>query len=232
MLGRDLDELNDIGRIVKRALALGVVPTLILAVLIGVFLSLRAQRRVEAVNQAVRRIVAGNLRERLIAKSTDDPFDKLALIVNDMLDDIEGLLHEIAGVGDDIAHELRTPLTRVRATLERGRDNAKTLEELQAVVDRGILGAGQVPGLITALLRIAEIEHGRRLSGFGEVELAGVCMKWSSFTIRSPRTAASISRSMPSMSAACAATAICCSRPSPTLWITRSSSPRQAAMSN
>jgi signal transduction histidine kinase len=62
----------------------------------------------------------------------------------------------------------------VRATLERGRENAATLEELRTIADRAISGLDKSLAIVTALLRIAEIEHGRRLAGFGEVELADV----------------------------------------------------------
>src|SRR6202022_3166497 len=89
-----------------------------------------------------------------------------------MLGEIEALIQEIAGVGDDIAHDLRTPLTRVRVRLERGREHASTLQELRAVVDQSIAGLDQSLAIITALLRIAEIEHSRRLDGFSQVPLA------------------------------------------------------------
>jgi signal transduction histidine kinase len=89
-----------------------------------------------------------------------------------MLGEIEALVHEIAGVGNDIAHDLRTPLTRVRARLERGRARAATLDELRTVVDQSIAGLDQSLAVVTALLRIAEIEHSRRLEGFSQVQLA------------------------------------------------------------
>ena len=91
-----------------------------------------------------------------------------------MLDEIEALVRSIAGVGDDIAHDLRSPLTRVRVGLERARQNARTLDDLRGAVDRSIVGLDQSLSIITALLRITEIEHSRRLAGFGRVELADV----------------------------------------------------------
>lgn len=174
VLGRNVDELSEIAAIVERALVMGLVPALVLGLVAGVFLSRRAQNRVEEVNRRVRRIVAGELRERLPTQSLNDPFDKLAVIVNGMLDEIETLIHGIAGVGDDIAHELRTPLTRVRVGLERGRENAQTLQELRTAVDQAIGGLDQSLAIITALLRIAEIEQSRRLEAFNDVALADV----------------------------------------------------------
>jgi signal transduction histidine kinase len=172
VIARNVDEVMEIAAIVGVALAVGLIPALCLCVAAGALLSIRAQRRVEEVNKRAQRIVAGDLRQRLPTRGVDDPFDKLALIVNSMLEKIEALIHEIAGVGDDIAHDLRTPLTRVRVRLERGREHAATPDEFRTVVDQAITGLDQSLAIITALLRIAEIEHSRRLERFSEVRLA------------------------------------------------------------
>jgi signal transduction histidine kinase len=132
---------------------------------------MRAQKRVEEVNQRVQRIVAGDLRERLPHRDVDEPFSRLAVIVNGMLDEMETMIRALAGVGNDIAHDLRTPLTRARLALERGRTNATTLEQLQTVADKAIASLDQSLGIITALLRLAEIENSRRSAAFGNVPL-------------------------------------------------------------
>jgi signal transduction histidine kinase len=171
VIGRNNQEIAEIAEIVGRALALGLLPAFALALAIGMVLSLRAVARLTDVNQRIQRIVAGDLRERLPTRGSNDPFDQLAVSVNRMLGEIEALIHEIAGVGDDIAHDLRTPLTRVRVRLERGREHAATLGDLQSVADQAIAGLDQALAIVTALLRIAEIEHSRRLEGFSEVGL-------------------------------------------------------------
>jgi len=157
---------------VERALLLGLIPTLCLAFAVGVFLNGRAQRGVEEVNRTVQRFVAGELAERLPAPRTNDPFGRLAGLVNGILDEVESLIRRLAGVGDDIAHDLRTPLTRVRVSLERARQKASNLDELQRSVDQAITGLDQSLAIITALLRIAEIEQSRRMDGFRNVALA------------------------------------------------------------
>ena len=172
VIGRNVDEIAEIADIVRRALVLGLLPAFGLAVVIGMVLSLRAHDRLSEVNQRIQRIVAGDLRERLPTRGRGDPFDQLAVSVNGMLGEIEALIHEIAGIGDNIAHDLRTPLTRVRVRLERGRERASSLEELRTMADQAIGGLDQSLTIITALLRIAEIEHSSRLEGFSEVRLA------------------------------------------------------------
>ncbi len=159
VLGRNVDEAREISHVVGEALGLGLLPAFL------------AQKRVEEVNQRVQRIIAGDLRERLPHRNVDEPFSKLAIIVNGMLDEMETLIHALAGVGNDIAHDLRTPLTRARITLERGRTNATTLEQLQAVSDKAIAGIDQSLTIITALLRLAEIENSRRSASFADVPL-------------------------------------------------------------
>lgn len=171
VIGRNVDETREISSVVGEALALGLLPAFSLCLLAGVWLSVRAQRRVEEVNQRVQRIVAGELRERLPEGGTDDPFARLARMVNGMLDEMEMMINALAGVGNDIAHDLRTPLTRVRLALERGRTHAATLEELQEITDKAIAGIDQSLAIVTALLRLTEIENNRRMAGFGDVAL-------------------------------------------------------------
>jgi signal transduction histidine kinase len=137
-----------------------------------VVLNARARRRIVEVNERVERIVAGDLRERLPHRNGDDPFSKLTMIVNGMLDEMESLIRLLAGVGNDIAHDLRTPLARARLMLERGRNGATTLEQLRTVADKTIDALDQAFSIVTAILRLAEIEQSQRLAGFGQVALA------------------------------------------------------------
>jgi signal transduction histidine kinase len=174
VIGRNVDEAAELSMVVSQALALGLVPALLLCLVIGALLSMRAESQIANINERVQRIVAGNLRERLPHRNSDDPFSKLAAIVNGMLGEIEALIQALAGVGNDIAHDLRTPLARARLMLERGRANSATLDQLQTVVDKAISGLDQTLAITTALLRLAEIENTRRSAAFGKVALADI----------------------------------------------------------
>jgi signal transduction histidine kinase len=174
VLGYDIDELETVQSVVLRALILGLVPMVLLALLAGTLLAMRAQRRLASVHEAIGRIMMGQLSERLPVRSPGDDLDRLAGAVNGMLSEIQRLIEQIHGIGNNIAHDLRTPLTRVRTRLERSRDEARTPEAFQAATDRAITSVDQALAVVSAVLRIGEIEHGRQRAAFGPVALAEV----------------------------------------------------------
>ena len=172
VLGLDLDELNHTRAVILRALGLGLLPMLLLGLGGGAMLGRRALDRVAAVDLAIGRVMRGDLGERLPVRGTGDEFDRLARGVNVMLDDLERLLEEVRGVGNSVAHDLRTPLTRARLRLERSRDGIRDAAEFRLAIDEALVWLDQTFAVITAILRIGEIEHGRRRAGFARVALA------------------------------------------------------------
>jgi signal transduction histidine kinase len=174
VLGRSVRAVEEINEIVTRALLLAVVPAILLALIGGAVLSRGAVRRIATVHRTSRLIMAGELGERLPVSGGNDDFDKLARIVNEMLDEIERLMLQAKGIGEDIAHDLRTPLTRLRGRIERALSANPTGSELTASLEATIGDIDQILGMITAILRIAEVDHGQRRAGFREVDLADV----------------------------------------------------------
>jgi hypothetical protein len=171
LIGRNVDSLDNLRLVVLRALELGLIPAILLALSTGALVSNRTRRQLQQVHETAERIIRGDLRERLPIAGGGDDFGRLAASVNHMLDLIGRLMDDMKAVSDNIAHDLRTPLTRVRARLERARDTARSDEEWREALDRAIAGLDQALRLITALLRISEIEGGRRRAGFRPVDL-------------------------------------------------------------
>lgn len=174
LIGRNVESLDNLQLVVIRALELGLGPAILLALGAGALASLRTRRQLQTVHETAERIMKGDLRERLPTHGGRDDLDRLAVSVNHMLDEIARLMDDMKSVGDNIAHDLRTPLTRVRARLERARDSASTTEEWREMVDRAVAGLDQALRLITALLRISEIEGGRRRAAFESVALGQI----------------------------------------------------------
>ncbi len=174
VIGRNIDELLIFLGGIERILLLAMLPAVLLCIVGGVLAGLRAQRRLTVLRRSASRIMAGHLAERLPAHARGDDLDQLVHIVNRMLDELESLVRDVKGVGDDIAHDLRTPLTWVRARLERGRERATTLTELGDAVEEAIAGIDQALDVVVALLRISEIEHGRRYASFDQMDVGDI----------------------------------------------------------
>jgi signal transduction histidine kinase len=176
LVAMDTDEWERFRDVVLRSLALGLIPTLALACLAGALFGRAILGRLAAMDAAINRITHGDLSERLprSANRPRDELDRLAGSVNVMLDDLQHLLLDVQAVGDSIAHDLRTPMTRMRTRLEIAKAKAWTADQLRAAIDEAMHWLDQTLGVITAVLRIGEIEHGRRRAAFRAFDAADV----------------------------------------------------------
>jgi signal transduction histidine kinase len=172
VFAEDMDQLTRLRLLIGRALLLVSAPAGVIAIVFGICLSLRAQSRFRIVRRAVEDVMAGKLQRRLPVHSTIDPFGRLSSAVNAMLDRLEEAVNDLRALGDDIAHELRTPLTRVRARLERGCQDASSPEECRAVGERTLRDVDQALSIVSAILRLREIDDGARAANFTRVDVA------------------------------------------------------------
>ncbi len=171
VIGRGLRDLQQLRSITLDAIETALIPALLFSLLAGAWLSRRNLKRVGRMQLAIDRIMEGGLHARLPVGRGGDEMARLAGSVNRMLERLERLLDEIKGVGDDIAHDLRTPLSRVRAGLERAVLHPVPEDGLRAAISRAVADLDQCFAVITALLRIGEIENGRRQGAFAVVAL-------------------------------------------------------------
>lgn len=172
LVGRNVRELKATEALIIHALGWGLAMTVGLALLGGLMMSWSTLRRLETINQTCRDIMKGDLSRRIPTKGTSDDFDQLADNLNTMLDKIEFLMAGVRQVADNIAHDLRTPLTRLRNRLELLRGQPPANEHDNELIDQNISEADQLLATFNALLRIAQIESGSRLSHHIQVNLA------------------------------------------------------------
>ena len=171
MVGREIRELEQINQEFRRASVWGISMMMGLSLIGGLLMGLSAQRRVAQLNRTTRRIIAGDLSQRVPLSGSRDEHEELARNVNTMLDQIESLLGGIRHVGDSIAHDLRGPLTRLRSQLEMlAEEPAPSKHQLEA----SLAQADAVLATFNALLRIARIESGAYRSAFARVDLAKI----------------------------------------------------------
>ncbi len=116
--------------------------------------------RVDVMSASARRIMAGDLHERLAVTGAGDELDRLAENFNAMLERISELMTGLREVSDNIAHDLKTPLTRLRnraeAALRGASDNGQHREALTAVIEE----SDSLIRVFNALLMIARAEAG------------------------------------------------------------------------
>lgn len=142
-----------------------------LAFAVGGLMSVSVLGRVEAISRASRRIVAGDLSERIAIRGTNDEFDHLASSLNTMLDRIQSLMEGLRQISSDIAHDLRTPLSRHRQRLELAQLHGRTADELREALGDSIQDVDGILETFGALLRIAKIGSAAEATEFVALDL-------------------------------------------------------------
>jgi signal transduction histidine kinase len=112
--------------------------------------------RIAAIAESI--VETGNMSQRLSIDSGWDDLSKLSHILNSFLDKIEDLMNGIREVSNNIAHDLRTPLGGLRNDIEALKSHA--IDEQR--VDALLAGADRILAIFQALLRITNIEKGKR----------------------------------------------------------------------
>ena len=179
IVGRNVTELHEIKTIILYALVEGGIVVLVLVLALSVLLSLRAVRRIGAIADRCERIASGDLDVRLTLSSRGDELDMLSSVINSMLDRIQGLMHEVQNVCNNVAHDLMTPMTRLRARLFRLQRDLDA--EPASLLERVLEDTDSVLARFRAILRIAELESNKRRSAFSRVDLADLLLRLQSF---------------------------------------------------
>lgn len=174
VLVRQSGKLTAVNSIILDALWWGVSLTVIPGLAGWHFLRRRPLKRIQQIEAATNRIIAGDLGQRLPVSERRDEIDRLSSIVNAMLERIEQLMTEVKGVCDSIAHDLRTPLTRLRAHLYRTRVALGEDGPQAAQIDRALAETDLLMARFSALLRVSELESGQRRSAFEDVDVAAL----------------------------------------------------------
>ena len=169
IVARDYADIVERAQLVFRTLFRAMIATIILGVIGGFLTATYTLRRIEGLNRELSRIVTSAPGERLVAEDERGYVRQLAQVMNDILAQMESLMHGVRRVSDNIAHDLRTPLTRMRNQLSQLRDrmDAGPGAELDSIVD----DCDDLLSSFNALLRISTLESGSRLTGGAQVDL-------------------------------------------------------------
>jgi signal transduction histidine kinase len=174
LVGREVEDRLQVEAQIRRTLGWGLALTLLLGLAGGFLMSRSMLGRVDAINRTTRRIMAGDLSQRIPLGGSRDEFDQLAANLNAMLDQIERLLGGMRQVTDNIAHDLRTPLNRLRSRIEVALLQQPGRAETRALLEATLADAQAMIATFNALLDIARAEAGSERGGFEEVDLTAL----------------------------------------------------------
>jgi signal transduction histidine kinase len=174
LVGRDIHEFE----ITRRRISMSLVWALGIMLLLGgagsVMMGRSTLQRIEAINQASREIMSGDLSRRIPSRHTGDDFDTLADNLNNMLEQIESLMESVRRVSDNIAHDLRTPLARLRNRLEELHLDGTAADAPDSALTQALQEADALLNTFNALLRIARIEAQDDSAHFTAVDIGAL----------------------------------------------------------
>lgn len=127
--------------------------------------------RINRIGTIAQNIVdTGDLSQRLAIDSRWDDLSNLSLVLNGFLDKIEDLMNGVREVSNNIAHDLRTPLSGLRSDIEALKGQKVDDQQIDAL----LADADRILSVFHALLRITNIEKGKRSGFMADVDLAKV----------------------------------------------------------
>ena len=171
IVGRDVKSLRQFATIIRQTIFYALAIALVLGLGGGLLMSRNFLRRVDAITEASRTIMAGNMSGRMPVKGSNDELDRLALALNEMLDQIESLMGAMKEVSSNVAHDLKTPLTRIKARVEAALRSGNEAE-YRAALENTVDESDRLLDTFNALLSIARAEAGQARSGLVAVDAA------------------------------------------------------------
>jgi signal transduction histidine kinase len=174
LVGRDVEERDRLRAVIGRTFGSSVGLVVLLGVIGAWFIASRVLKRVDAMTETTRRIMAGDLDGRLAVAGTGDELDRLARNLNAMLERIGELMRGLRDVSDNIAHDLKTPLTRLRNRAEEALRSADSPAALRAAIEGVIDESDGLIRVFNALLMIARLEGVKARDDFRLVDVGAV----------------------------------------------------------
>jgi signal transduction histidine kinase len=173
LIGRDLGEPTKFRLLVRNALMVALAIMGAGAVIIWFAIGRNALKRIDRMSAATKKIMAGDLSQRLPQGRSGDEFDRLSGSLNAMLGRIEKLNEGLRQVSDNIAHDLKTPLTRLRNKATDALDSGDEVSRRGAL--EGIIAeSDQLIRTFNALLMISRVEAGSIAAEMSDVDVSAI----------------------------------------------------------
>lgn len=162
--------------IVKRVRMLFTIGCLVviipISITVGYLLSRRLYQRIISMSDIAEKVGEGETERRIPVKKSQDELDRLSLKINQMLDYLHGLQRNIDSVSIGIAHDLKTPVTHLSGRLQLIRQDIDDKAAVERHIDAADRNINKILTTFNALLRLGEIEAGKRRHDFSVFNLS------------------------------------------------------------
>lgn len=133
---------------------------IILSIIGAIYLSKRFVGRLKNLSNTINEVKENGIKYRVEISNTNDEFDKVNILFNDMLDEVEEAFNEQSRFVSDASHELRTPLTALQGHLrmiKRWGKNDK--ERLEKSLDICISETERLTKIVGDLLTLSRFDN-------------------------------------------------------------------------
>jgi heavy metal sensor kinase len=149
----------------------------ILASLLGYWLSGRALAPVNRIIESAEQIGLHNLSQRLEVPTAADELQRLTVTLNAMLERIESSVMGIRQFTANASHDLRTPLSLIRTHAELSLRRTRTEAEYRESLSRILSVSEETTQLVETLLTLARADAGTGHLHFVELDLTALLQK-------------------------------------------------------
>jgi len=182
IVGRDVEALRQFSGIIRSTILWAIGIAVVLGLGGGLLMSRNFLHRVDAITDASRLIMMGDMSGRMPVSGSGDELDRLAQSLNKMLEQIERLMLAMKEISSNVAHDLKTPLTRIKVRVEGALRHGNAAEYREAL-EKTVEESDRLLQTFNALLSIARAESGQSRSGLEAVDarttLADVAELWA-----------------------------------------------------
>jgi two-component system OmpR family sensor kinase len=134
---------------------------LVIGLVGGWLVSLRAVKPIRAITEVAQEISASNLSRRIEAAEVQSELGSLAAVLNEMFARLEAAFQHQVRFTADASHELRTPLSVIHTHVQLALSRERSAEEFRKTLETCLRASGRMKDLVDSLLLLAGADAGR-----------------------------------------------------------------------
>ncbi|WP_194191306.1 sensor histidine kinase [Clostridium chrysemydis] len=158
------------------SLIVTVVLVLIFSILLGTYVSKVFLDKLKKLRETIKNIKEKGVSERVLITNPKDEFDKVNILFNSMMDEVEESLNSQKRFVQDASHELKTPLTILKGHLKMlNRWGKEDKEVLDKSLNISLEEVERLEKLVNDLLVLGRVQNGKiELNNIEETNLLEV----------------------------------------------------------